>query len=93
MDNGNKMVIGFHLVDEYNNKYSQESSVEVFYDLGETDLTVIGKQFNTFLKQCGYIRYNDNIFMRDITDEEYEALEDFLDELREDRKELKADGN
>ncbi len=78
--------IGFHLVNEFNDRFSQESSVEVFHDLGETELDVIGKQFNIFLKQCGYVRYNDNIFMEDITDEEYEALADFLDELREEKK-------
>ena len=82
----NKLTIGFHLVDEFNNRYSQESSVEVFTDLGETDLDVIGKQLNIFLKQCGYVRYNDNVFMEDITDEEYEALADYLKELREEKR-------
>lgn len=82
----NKLTIGFHLVDEFNNRYSQESSVEVFTDLGETDLDVIGKQLNIFLKQCGYVRYNDNVFMEDITDEEYEALADYLEELREEKR-------
>ena len=86
MDKDNKLTIGFHLVHEFNDRFSQESSVEVFSDLGETELDVIGKQFNIFLKQCGYVRYNDNIFMEDITDEEYEALSDFLDELREEKK-------
>lgn len=86
MDKDNKLTIGSHLVNEFNDRFSQESSVEVFHDLGETELDVIGKQFNIFLKQCGYVRYNDNIFMEDITDEEYEALADFLDELREEKK-------
>jgi len=35
-----------------------------------------------FLKQCGYVRKNDFIFMEDITEEEYEALAVYLDELR-----------
>lgn len=74
MDKDNKLTIGFHLVNEFNDRFSQESSVEVFSDLGETELDVIGKQFNIFL------------FMEDITDEEYEALSDFLDELREEKK-------
>ncbi len=86
MDKDNTLTIGFHLVNEFNNSFSLKSSVEVFYDIGETELDVIGKQFNIFLKQCGYARHNDNIFMEDITDEEYEALADFLGKLREEKK-------
>lgn len=54
--------------------------------MAKTDLDVIGRQFNIFLNQCGYVRHNDNIFMEDITDEEYEAIADFLEELREGKK-------
>ena len=82
----NKITIGFRLEDEFGNKYSQESTFEVFTSLGDRDIDMIGGQLNCFLKQCGYIRRNDNIFMEDITDEEYEALADYLMELREERK-------
>ena len=82
----NKLTVGFHLENEFGDKYSQESSVEVFTDLGETDLSVIGEQLNCFLKQCGYPRKHDNILMEDITDEEYDALAGYLDELREEKK-------
>lgn len=81
-----KLTIGFHLVNEVGDKFSSESTLEVFHDLGDTDLSVIGDQFNVFLKQCGYVRRNDHIFMEDITDEEYEAIADFLDDLREEKK-------
>lgn len=82
----NKLTIGFHLENEFGDKFSHESSLEVFTDLGDTDLSVIGEQFNVFLKQCGYVRRNDNIFMEDITDEEYDALADYLEELREEKE-------
>lgn len=78
----NKIRIRFELVDENGNRYCSDSAVEVFRDLGETDLDVIGEQFNVFLKQCGYYRKNDHIFMEDITEEEYDALSDYLNELR-----------
>ena len=78
----NKLTIGFYLKGICGDEHSQESTLEVFYELGENDLDVIGRQFNCFLKQCGYYRSYDNIFMEDITDKEYEALEDFLQELR-----------
>ena len=78
----NKLTIGFHLENEFGELYTQSSTVEVFTDLGDTDLSVIGEQLNCFLKQCGYARYNDNIFMEDVTDEEYDALMDYLMEYR-----------
>ena len=74
--------IGFHLIDENANEFSQKSSMEVFTDLGDSALDTIGRQFNNFLRQCGYIRPNENIFMEDITDQEYEALADFLQDYR-----------
>lgn len=81
----NKITIGFYLKDDGGNEYEQKSTLEVFYDLGENDLEVIGRQFNSFLKQCTYVRQNENIFMADITDEEYDALADYLSDLREEK--------
>ena len=78
----NKIRIRFELVDEGGNRYCSDSAEEVFRSLGETDLDVIGRQFNVFLKQCGYSRENDYIFMEDITEEEYDELADFLNNLR-----------
>lgn len=80
----NQITIGFSLEDRCGNLYSQSSTVEVFEDLGETELDVIGTQLNTFLKQCGYTRYNDNILMEDLSDDEYDAVVDYLDDLRAD---------
>lgn len=80
-----KITIGFNFVNEFGDQFSQSSTVEVFSDLGETELTVIGEHLNCFLQQCGYIRTNNNILMEDLSDEEYEALDDYLDELREEK--------
>lgn len=77
-----KFRIKFELTDEFGNDYINESRVDVHYDCGERELDVIGEQLNVFLKQCGYVRKNDYIFMEDITEEEYEALAVYLDELR-----------
>ena len=82
----NKITIGFNFENEFGDKYSQSSTVEVFVDFGETDLSVIGEQFNCFLKQCGYIRNNDYILMQDVTEDELEALEDYLCELRKEEE-------
>lgn len=81
------LTIGFTLEGPEIGKYSQTSTVEVFYDLGETELDVIGTQLNCFLKQCGYSRRYDNILMADLSDEEYDALTGYLEELRREEKE------
>lgn len=81
MDN-QKFRIKFELTDEFGNDYVNESRVDVCRVCGERELDVIGEQLNVFLKQCGYVRDNDYIFMEDITEEEYEALAVYLDELR-----------
>lgn len=77
-----KIRIRFELTDESGNNYVSESTTEVFTNLGETDISVIGEQLNVFLKQCGYARKNDYILMKDLTEKEYYKLAAYLDELR-----------
>lgn len=77
-----RIKIGFTLTDHFGNEYSATSNVEVFESLGERDLDVIGEQLNTFLRQIGYIRSRDCMLMEDLTEEEHDALLDYLDELR-----------
>lgn len=77
-----KIRIRFELTDECGNNFVSESKVQVFTDLNETDIDVIGEQLNVFLKQCGYNRGNDYIFMESLTEDEYYKLADYLDELR-----------
>lgn len=82
IENENKLTIGFTLEGTLGEKYYATTTEEVFNSLGETDVDVIGRQLNVFLKQCGYVRKYDNIFMEDVSDEEYDALADYLEELR-----------
>ena len=78
-----KIKIGFSFEDEFGNSYEAASKVEVFESLGETELSAIGERLNIFLKQIGFVRKNDNIFMEDLTDDEFEAISDYLHELRD----------
>lgn len=78
----NKIRIRFELTDTNGYNYINESTVEVFSDIGETELSVIGEQLNAFLKQCGYVRKNDYILMEDINEKEYDTLTDYLHKLR-----------
>ncbi len=88
MQNENKVTVGFTFTNEFGDHYSQESKFEVFLDMGENEIDRIGEQLNVFLKQIGYIRKNDLIFMEDVTPEEFEALSDFLDDYRADKGEV-----
>lgn len=86
MEENEKMTIEFSHTDRHDNKYHLCTTAETYPDLGETDLDFFGDQFNVFLRQCGYIRHHDHIFMSDVTEEEREALADFLEDLRSDNK-------
>lgn len=83
-----KIKIGFSYEDEFGNTYEASSKVEVFESLGETSLGVIGEQLNIFLKQIGFVRPNDNIFMEDLTDDELELIIDYLEEIRSESEDV-----
>ncbi|MDO4562201.1 MAG: hypothetical protein Q4C12_00045 [Clostridia bacterium] len=82
MDKDATITTVFELADEFGNHYRSESTAEIVKSVGETKLDFMGEQFNIFLKQCGYVRKNDYIFMEDITEDEYIAISEFLSELR-----------
>ena len=84
--NQNKLTIGFILESEFGDKFSATTTASVCHHLGDTDIDFIGEQLNAFLKQCGYIRENDYIFMEDVTEEECMALSDYLAELRQSKE-------
>lgn len=78
----NKITIKFELVGEVGDHYEASSTFEIYRSLGDTVVDAIGTQLNAFLRQAGFLRKNDNIFMEDISDEEYEAISDFLEDFR-----------
>lgn len=84
MTNGeNKVTIGFNFENEFGDKFSAITSIGVLDGSHyRADIDLIGEQLNVFLRQCGYARQNDFIFMEDVNEEEYEALADCLSELR-----------
>lgn len=86
----NEIRIRFELENGYGSHYVQESKFEVFSDLNETDIDCIGEQLNVFLKQAGYVREHDYILMEDVTEDEREALYDYLQTLREGKDEESA---
>ena len=79
--------IGFTYEDtDINCSFSSESCVEIIDDF-ETDYSFIGRQLNTFLKQCGYARDGEYMLMDSLTEYEYELLADYLAEIRDKKRE------
>lgn len=81
----NPITIKFELTNELGEHYVAESTMEI--PDYENELDMIGIQFNSFLRQAGYIRSHNCIMMESITDEEYADLLQYLDELRSKNKE------
>lgn len=77
-----KITVGFRYVDQFHNVFSAETTVEVFDSLDESELDVIGRQLNGFLGQCGFYRGGDYVLMESLTEEEYDAVVDFLYDYR-----------
>lgn len=75
-----KIKIGFTYVDEFGNTWSSESQESLSDEFGSLD--IIGRQFDTFLRQAGYIRNGDTVFMDSVTDEECEVLHTALENYR-----------
>lgn len=82
----NKVTVGFEYTNEFGDHYEAKSTFmpSSYEDRGE--LYDIGEEFNNFLRQMGFIRHNDYILMQDLTEEELEAVESFLSDLREEDK-------
>ena len=84
------ITIEFRYVDEFANEYKASTTID---PLGENELTLIGQQLNTFLRQVTYHRPNDYIYMEDLTEKELDLVEQYIWELRtRDEHELRKDG-
>lgn len=73
------MTIGFHFVDEYGNEYNAESS-EAMFD--SSPLEIIGRKLDAFLKQISFVRDGEYILMDSLTEDEYDKLSAYLQEMR-----------
>lgn len=78
----NKITIGFRFTNEFGDDFSSDSTVSVYEEIGDTELSTIVQAFNQFLRQIGYIRKNENMYERDLTDEEYEAVDNLIADMR-----------
>ena len=79
--NDGKITIQFKYRDQFGNEFENSTRRQVFPDLGDTDLSVIGEQFVHFLRQCGFW-FNGDLLMEPLTDEEYYYLASKLEDYR-----------
>lgn len=86
-----KIEIGFRFKNEFGERFEATSEFTIYDDVSYSEIDEVGIKFNDFLRQVGYVRQNDLIFMEDITEDEYDALSCFLDEYREKQKHGRED--
>ena len=78
--------IGFNLSNSENDE-EYDASSWIKSEVQIYDERIIGHQLNSFLKQAGYNRPNDYIFMESLTAAELRAVEDYLRKYRKTPKE------
>ena len=59
-----------------------KSNREVYCDLGETEMSVIGQFINDFMRAAGYNFNEEYIYMESLTEDELEYLDFCLNEYR-----------
>lgn len=55
---------------------------EVYYSLGETEMSVIGQFINNFMRVAGYNFDKEYIYMESVTEDELDYLDFCLNEYR-----------
>lgn len=72
----------------YNHKVVTEVEEALYPDLGCDVIETLEKAINSFLKTYGYPNYDkDRVILTSVTDKEYEQLDDYLWDLRNNKKE------
>lgn len=72
---------------EFGHKFKVSTKTETYTSMGEDELRVIGNVMSDFLRQIGYIQKGDTILMDSLTEDELEAVQDYLFEYRKERNE------
>lgn len=72
---------------EFGHKFKVSTKTETYTSMGEDELRVIGNVMSDFLRQIGYIQKGNTILMDSLTDDELEAVQDYLFEYRKERDE------
>lgn len=70
---------------EFGHKFKVSTKTETYTSMGEDELRVIGNVMSDFLRQIGYIQKGNTILMDSLTEDELEAVQDYLFEYRKER--------
>ena len=71
---------------EFRHRICLEEEIQPCYELGETDFSVIGNFVHHALVAAGYAMEGDTVLLQGVTFEEAEMLEDYLEDIRANRK-------
>lgn len=70
---------------EYGSEYEISKTAEPFPDFGEDTMMMFAQVINLFLKHIGFLAFDkDYVVLESVTQEEYDAIVDYLYELRKD---------
>lgn len=73
---------------EFGSEFEMGQTAETYSELGEDTIREFSRIINLFLKHIGYVSYDkDMVFLESVTEEEYEDLLWYLDELRQNKTE------
>lgn len=75
---------------EFGHTFKVSTKTETYPSMGEDELRVIGNVMSDFLRQIGYVQRGDTILMDSLTENELEAVQDYLFEYRKERDEKDA---
>ena len=64
---------------------TMEQECEVYDNLGDSEILRLAEFINHFLRAYGYPAYDkEYVFLESVTEEEYNALQDYLCDFREE---------
>lgn len=78
----NKITVEFAYTNEFGDGYEAKST---FMPTGYGDPYDLGRAFNNFLRQIGYVRKNEYMLTDDLTEDELDTIEEFLIDLRKEK--------
>lgn len=69
---------------EFGSEYEMSRTAETYSEYGTDTIFTFATMINLFLRQVGYVRYDkDMVFLESVTEDEYELLRDYLQDMRE----------
>ena len=72
---------------ETNHIAKLEEQTDSCYEIGQTDYCTIGDFVHNAMRAAGYPMEGDTVLLQGVTYEEAEMLEDYLEDIRANRKE------